>query len=435
MSDEDERRPLFSVNGSGSGSSMYGSDDDRHSRTHSTTSSDASLLGSTQIHQRHGHSHSPGHGHSHGHGHGHGHDLLDDDDEILFCPGGITGKETARQMSNMARILLMGVLMLLYSLGEIVFSLKVKSLTMFSDGLHNLSDAFALAIALWAERVQTKDSQEWMTFGWKRAETIGGFVNAGFVLSMAVFVVLQAVPDFIYPDPDKIQQSEAIYFVIIAAIGIFLNVVGMIAFCGHGHAHGHSHGGGGGHSHGHSHGGHGHSHDDDGDDDHAHENKTDHNIWALFLHFLGDVLTSILVLAVGLIAKFYDPSEHKWVQYMDPTAAVLSSLIIVATAWPVMASTMRIFLQFSPSYLDIQGIKAEIRRATAVVEIHEAHFWQLVDGLVICTMHLKIAGGANWEEIRKSVLSILHRYGIHNTTLQPEFIHRGALLQVSITEF
>tara|TARA_B100000614_G_scaffold261084_1_gene289653 strand:+ start:1653 stop:1928 length:276 start_codon:yes stop_codon:yes gene_type:complete len=42
-----------------------------------------------------------------------------------------------------------------------------------------------------------------MTFGWKRAETIGGFVNAGFVLSMAVFVVLQAVPDFIYEDPDS----------------------------------------------------------------------------------------------------------------------------------------------------------------------------------------------------------------------------------------
>ena len=50
----------------------------------------------------------------------------------------------------------MGVLMLLYSIGEIVFSLKAKSLTMFSDGLHNLSDALALAVALWAERVQHK---------------------------------------------------------------------------------------------------------------------------------------------------------------------------------------------------------------------------------------------------------------------------------------
>ena len=34
-----------------------------------------------------------------------------------------------------------------------------------------------------------------------------------------------------------------------------------------------------------------------------------------------------------------------------------------------------------------------------VLEIHEAHFWQLVDSLVICTMHLKVAAGANWNQV------------------------------------
>lgn len=417
--DEEEKRPLFSVNADSS-------DDEPHSRTYSTNSSDSrgTSPSSSRIHHHshsgnnhgHSHGHSHGHGHSHSHSHSHGDDEEHLGNEIVFCPSGITGREKKRQSSNAARITLMGVLMLLYSIGEIVFSLKAKSLTMFSDGLHNLSDALALAVALWAERVQHKDSQAWMTFGWKRAETIGGFVNAGFVLSMAVFVVLQAVPDFIYEDPDKIPHDEALNFVIVAAVGIFLNIIGMVAFCGHGHSHGghgHSHGGGGG-GHGHSHGGDGH--------------KKDHNIWALFLHFLGDVLTSMLVLAVGLLVEYYPVrdsdgnSQNHWVAYLDPSAAVLSCVIIFATTWPVVTSTCRIFLQFSPPDLDIQGIKRRIQTVDHVLEIHEAHFWQLVDSLVICTMHLKVAAGANWNQIRRDVQTILHSYGIHNTTLQPEFI-------------
>ncbi len=38
----------------------------------------------------------------------------------------------------------------------------------------------------------------------------------------------------------------------------------------------------------------------------------DHNLWGLFLHFVGDVLTSTLVLAVGLLAYFFEARTHKW---------------------------------------------------------------------------------------------------------------------------
>ena len=49
----------------------------------------------------------------------------------------------------------MGVLMLVYSVAEIGASLWLHSLTMFSDGLHNLSDAVSLAIAYWAETAKS----------------------------------------------------------------------------------------------------------------------------------------------------------------------------------------------------------------------------------------------------------------------------------------
>lgn len=107
----------------------------------------------------------PSHGSSHwhrGHGHSHddsddneGYDDYDDDANILIVSGPSKRKKTT-VFGNQGRIVFMGVLMLVYSFGEIGFSLKAKSLTMFTDGLHNLSDAVSLGIALWAERIQTK---------------------------------------------------------------------------------------------------------------------------------------------------------------------------------------------------------------------------------------------------------------------------------------
>ena len=68
----------------------------------------------------------------------------------------IDDKKAKKALGAQKRIIFMGVLMTIYSLAEIGLSLKVNSLVVFSDGLHNLSDAIALAIALWAERAQLK---------------------------------------------------------------------------------------------------------------------------------------------------------------------------------------------------------------------------------------------------------------------------------------
>jgi hypothetical protein len=69
-----------------------------------------------------------------------------------------------RSRGKLRVILLMGILMMAYSLAEVGISLYVHSLTMFSDGLHNFSDALALAIAYWAEQAK---SQAWSSARWK----------------------------------------------------------------------------------------------------------------------------------------------------------------------------------------------------------------------------------------------------------------------------
>ena len=103
--------------------------------------------------------------------------------------------------------------------------------------------------------------------------------------------------------------DEIIY---VGAAGLLVNVLGMVMLGGHGHSHaggghGHSHGGGGGGGganavtedgcdHGH---GHGATEPDEKQAEHG-----DLNMHAAWLHAMGDMLGSIVVVAVGLIIEF-----------------------------------------------------------------------------------------------------------------------------------
>lgn len=50
-----------------------------------------------------------------------------------------------------------------------------------------------------------------------------------------------------------------------------------------------------------------------------------------------------------------------------------------------------------------------------VLEVHEQHFWQLVDGIGIASLHLVVDESAPWDEVRKVVTSFcsnIHEFSI-----------------------
>lgn len=240
-------------------------------------------------------------------------------------------------------------------------------------------------------------------------------------------------------------------------------------------------------------------------------------MWALFLHFLGDVLTSIFVLAMGILANQFPVEDHHWYFSLHDTpwnfmsycvltlkqtncnfwhftlngfkfcglnhchtgyfpSLLLSTFNRIGTGWgfdilecnlhlywqigwSISIQLLRRYLQLSSLQLHglllqqvaefcfnfphiiwtllgkcypqhfvsvcigctnrvqvllcitsnhicsplffCHSLKKEIQQSLPpIVDIHEAHFWQLVDGLIICTMHLKLSGEQQWNEVR-----------------------------------
>lgn len=174
---------------------------------------------------------------------------------------------------------IIGFLTLIYCIIEIVVAIAVNSLTLLSDGFHNFSDVIALGIAFFAAQKANAFKTDQMTFGWARTEIIGGLVNGCFLLSLSLYIVLEAIPRLIpfVANPDDTCSAGALFededdlYIGVAAAGLLLNTIGTVTFHFTGQGHMHSHAGGGGHSHSHGgHGGHDDHDDDDEDDDHDH---------------------------------------------------------------------------------------------------------------------------------------------------------------------
>jgi hypothetical protein len=96
---------------------------------------------------------------------------------------------------------------------------------------------------------------------------------------------------------------------------------------------------------------------------------------------------------------------------------------VVASLCTVKACSI-ILLQATPTEIDLSSLKEEVRSISGVVNVHDLHCWQLVNDLPICSLHVAIEEGTDFNILVAEVKELLHEYGIHSSTIQPEFVHR-----------
>jgi len=322
-----------------------------------------------------------------------------------------------------------------------------------------------LYIAFWAAQAAKRDVSDTMSYGWVRSEILGGLTNGCFLLSLCLYVVLEAIPRFI--DPPELDAGWP--FIAVAGAGLAVNTIGTLAFAATGISHGHSHGGGG--DHGHSHGGHGghgghgkkkkkkgHGHSHGGHDEHeeheehAHgdeldslihkseKKKSDHghshgghgkkkkggfrikldlNMWGVFIHYLGDMISSAVVLVTGILLHFVGGD---WTLYVDPVASLLIVALIMWTTIPLVKECSMILLQSTPSSVALDTIRDELYELQGVESVHDLHVWQLAEGKVVASVHISVEEGMDFIPCLKEVKGVFHQHGIHSITVQPEFV-------------
>ena len=104
----------------------------------------------------------------------------------------------------------------------------------------------SLVVGIVAMRLSRRKETDANTFGFVRAEVLGGLINSVFLLSVVFFILLEAIERFMSAEP-----LEAPIVVLGVGIGgLLINLIGLAMLFKHrslasSHGHSHSHSGGG----------------------------------------------------------------------------------------------------------------------------------------------------------------------------------------------
>lgn len=154
---------------------------------------------------------------------------------------------------------------------------------------------------------------------------------------------------------------------------------------------------------------------------------SDLNMRGVFLHVMGDALGNIGVIASALLIWL---TNFSWRFYSDPAISLVITIIILGSAIPLCMAASRILLQAVPAGMSVDDIKEDISQLPGIISCHHFHVWQLSDTKLVASLHIQVEydfkgeGSARYMQLARAVRRCLHGYGIHSSTIQPEFCLR-----------
>jgi cation diffusion facilitator family transporter len=241
---------------------------------------------------------------------------------------------------------------------EIAAGWVLGSMALLADGWHMGTHAVAIGIAMFAYVYARKHAADpRYSFGTGKVGALGGFASAVGLLVVALVVIGESVMRL--ATPVDIRFDEAI---LVAVIGLVVNVVCAFLLSGaarsHGHGHGHSHQNGRGHGH-------------ERARSPSHEVlHRDHNLRGAYLHVLADALTSVLAI-VALVAG----RELGWT-FMDPAMGIVGALVIARWSFRLLADTSGVLLDAEVEQVRRDRIRKAIE-AHADTEVADLHLWRV----------------------------------------------------------
>src|SRR4051812_12752523 len=212
---------------------------------------------------------------------------------------------------NAVRLRLALGLILGFMVLEVVVAFLSHSLALLADAGHMLTDAAALAAALWAIRLSARPATASYSYGMKRAEILAAAVNGVTLVAAAAVVTNEAVIRLIHP-----QRVSGVPVLVVALVGVAVNVAATLVLRG-------------------------------GD-------RGSLNLEGAFQHILTDAAGFIAtaVAAVVILSTGF--------RRADPIASLLVVALMVHAAWGLLRASGRILLEGTPAGIDLDEVRTRL---------------------------------------------------------------------------
>lgn len=243
---------------------------------------------------------------------------------------------------------------------EIIAGWKFNSMALLSDGLHMSSHAVAIglsAFAYAAARRYARDPR--FAFGTWKIEILSGFASAIFLLGVAALMAFSSVERLLSPQP--IHYLEAM---VIAAIGLAVNIV-CAAILGGAHDH-------------HHHGGDHHHHDE------HHHHHHDLNLKSAYVHVIADAATSVLAI-IALAGGWL----YGW-SWLDPLMGLIGAALVAVWAKNLIIETGKVLLDREMDHPVVDEIREVVESVPEMGDtlITDLHVWRVGRRSYSCAISL-----------------------------------------------
>lgn len=272
------------------------------------------------------------------------------------------------------RLLFSILLNLVITVAEVIGGVMSGSLALLSDALHNFSDTASLGISYAARRISHRDADQRKTFGYRRAEIIGAFVNLVTLVLIAIFLIKEGVERLMNPQP-----IDGSIMMVVALIGLAANLATAVLL--------------------------------------FRFREGNLNIRSAFLHVVTDAVSSVGVVLGGLLIMQFG------IYIVDPLLTIGISLYILYHSYDMLRQTVDILMESTPRGMDLDALISEIENVDRVLDVHHVHVWQLDEEHLALEAHVVIDSDdmQDMEDIKLAVKDVLaSRYAITHTTLEFE---------------
>ena len=260
-----------------------------------------------------------------------------------------------------------------YVIATFVFGLRAHSLALISEAGHNVSDLLAILLSFVAVYFQARPATAEKTFGYQRAGVLAAFVNALTLIVLSAWIAFTAIHRLSHPVAVQPRLMMA-----VALAGVLMN--GTVAtllwkFSG------------------------------------------DVNIRSVYLHMLGDTLSTAAVIAGGAAILF---TGQSWI---DPVLSILIAAMIVYSSIGIVRETLNILLEGTPRNLQLATIRDAMQSVDGVLDVHDLHVWSLGSSSHALASHVTVTDmpmsdcGCILEGINHTLRD---RFHITHTTIQFE---------------
>jgi cobalt-zinc-cadmium efflux system protein len=259
--------------------------------------------------------------------------------------------------------------------GEVVAGIVAGSLALLSDAAHMLTDAAAIALALFAGHLAKRPPRGGYTYGLRRAEILSAQVNGATLLALAAVIGFEAVRRII--DPPSVEGGLVL---AVALIGVAVNIVATWVLAG--------------------------------------ANRDSLNVEGAYQHILTDLFAFIATAVAGAVILLTDFGQA------DGIAALIVAALMTRAGWGLLRDSGRILLEGAPRGIDPDEVAATLAAEPDVVGVHDLHVWEVTSGFVALTAHVLLEPDCDCHQRRRDFETLLHdRFGIDHTTIQVDHAH------------